>query len=62
MLRAIDQRVIRDVDPAEVVRAISNMLYGLVVSSFLEGAAERLVARIDMHAGFMLDGLLAKRE
>jgi len=58
--RAIDDRVFRDVDPEEVVRAISNMMYGLVVSSFLEGASEKLVVRVDLHIGFMLDGLLRK--
>lgn len=55
--RGIQSHVFRDVDPEEVVRAFSNMLYGLVVSSFLEGASDKLVARADLQIGFLLDGL-----
>lgn len=57
---AINDGVFRKVDPDEAVRAISNILYGLVVSSFLEGAAEKLVDRADLHIGFILDGLLSE--
>lgn len=57
--RGIETGVFRDVDPEEAVRAISNLLYGLVVSSFLEGAAEKLIARADAQIKFILDGLLA---
>lgn len=60
--RAISAGVFREVDPQEVVRAISNMLYGLVVSSFLEGASEKLVTRTDLQVGFILDGLRTKQD
>jgi len=60
--RGITAGVFRDVDPEEPVRAISNMLYGLVVSSFLEGAAEKLVTRADLHVGLILDGLMKRSD
>lgn len=55
---AINDGLFRSIDPDEAIRAISNMLYGLVVSSFLEGAATKLVVRADLQLGYILDGLI----